>query len=465
MGSQLLKLSVFSSGHVITTSGSNGASEQKLKRSILILKPLLSYYRRYWSAAPRRSWAILKSTSTDPFSKVAIMGPARALLADLAGWIRSFVADYWICISSIWCCNCMDANGCIDLGGLLRVTAGYGTKVSLSVGSDGQPDIIKEWQIEERQLRFASMVYLGEQYVKYPTLSDVTLMIEGERCKRYWETFEKMIRCIYTGSVEVDLRIAQDLLRAADQYLLDGQGTQERDHSSERIGMFSQRIWCCNCIDANGCIDLGGLLRVTASYGTKVSLSVGSDGQPNIIKEWQIEERQLRFASMVYLGEQYVNNPTLSDVTLMIEGKRFYAHIICLLASSDAFREMFDGGYRQGTQERDHSSERIGMFSQKLASSVTEEKTNTDKNMSTMFDVLRRNRTVKLETLVLKCKPWLMICQERSDYFPKIPHGLDPVYSMFKQHVAAEGTTLVKQPKDAASNKKVEKRLQVDPAT
>lgn len=38
---------------------------------------------------------------------------------------------------------------------------------------------------------------------------------------------------------------------------------------------------------------------------------------------------------------------------------------------------------------------------EELASSVTEEKTDTDKNMSTMFDVLRRNRTVKLETLVL----------------------------------------------------------------
>ncbi|CAI9260691.1 unnamed protein product [Lactuca saligna] len=33
------------------------------------------------------------------------------------------------------------------------------------------------------------------------------------------------------------------------------------------------------------------------------------------------------------------------------------------------------------------------------------------------------------------------------------------------KHVAAEGTTLVKQAEDAASNKKAEKRLQVDPAT
>ncbi|XP_023768698.1 cullin-1 isoform X2 [Lactuca sativa] len=42
--------------------------------------------------------------------------------------------------------------------------------------------------------------------------------------------------------------------------------------------------------------------------------------------------------------------------------------------------------------------------------------------------------------------------------FSKIPHGLDPVSSMFKQHVAAEGTALVKQAEDAASNKKAEKR-------
>ncbi|MBA0804273.1 hypothetical protein Gohar_003867 [Gossypium harknessii] len=51
--------------------------------------------------------------------------------------------------------------------------------------------------------------------------------------------------------------------------------------------------------------------------------------------------------AQVYLGEQYVNNPTLSDVTFLVEGKRFYAHRICLLASSDAFRAMFDGGYRE----------------------------------------------------------------------------------------------------------------------
>ncbi|XP_065035150.1 uncharacterized protein LOC135671125 [Musa acuminata AAA Group] len=46
----------------------------------------------------------------------------------------------------------------------------------------------------------------------------------------------------------------------------------------------------------------------------------------------------------VYLGEQYVNSSTLLDVTFLVEGKCFYAHRIALLASSDAFRAMFDGG-------------------------------------------------------------------------------------------------------------------------
>ncbi|KAI4364426.1 hypothetical protein MLD38_020519 [Melastoma candidum] len=42
--------------------------------------------------------------------------------------------------------------------------------------------------------------------------------------------------------------------------------------------------------------------------------------------------------------------------------------------------------------------------------------------------------------------------------FSKIPKGLDPVAGMFKEHVTAEGTTLVKQAEDAASNKKADKK-------
>ncbi|XP_058723439.1 cullin-1 [Vicia villosa] len=42
--------------------------------------------------------------------------------------------------------------------------------------------------------------------------------------------------------------------------------------------------------------------------------------------------------------------------------------------------------------------------------------------------------------------------------FSKIPRGLEPVSSIFKQHVTQEGTALVKLAEDAASNRKAEKR-------
>lgn len=42
--------------------------------------------------------------------------------------------------------------------------------------------------------------------------------------------------------------------------------------------------------------------------------------------------------------------------------------------------------------------------------------------------------------------------------FSKIPRGLEPVSNIFKQHVTAEGTALVKQAEDAASTKKADKK-------
>ena len=49
----------------------------------------------------------------------------------------------------------------------------------------------------------------------------------------------------------------------------------------------------------------------------------------------------------VFLGAQYVNSPTLSDVRFMVEGRPFHGHRIALLAASDIFRSMFDGHYRE----------------------------------------------------------------------------------------------------------------------
>ncbi len=54
----------------------------------------------------------------------------------------------------------------------------------------------------------------------------------------------------------------------------------------------------------------------------------------------------------VYLGQQYVNSKTMSDVTFLVEGQPFYAHRIALVAVSDTFRAMFEGNYKE--READH---------------------------------------------------------------------------------------------------------------
>ncbi|GJX65670.1 non-structural maintenance of chromosomes element 4 homolog A [Tanacetum coccineum] len=57
--------------------------------------------------------------------------------------------------------------------------------------------------------------------------------------------------------------------------------------------------------------------------------------------------------------------------------------------------------HRKVTVHRKHSRLTEKARPEELASSLTEEKTDTDKNMATMFNVLRNNRAAKLERLVL----------------------------------------------------------------
>ncbi|CAM8894470.1 unnamed protein product [Rhodiola kirilowii] len=47
------------------------------------------------------------------------------------------------------------------------------------------------------------------------------------------------------------------------------------------------------------------------------------------------------------LGEEYINSDKCSDITFFVEGKPLYVHRVPLLASSEVFRAMFDGGYRE----------------------------------------------------------------------------------------------------------------------
>ncbi|KAF8058408.1 hypothetical protein HT031_005532 [Scenedesmus sp. PABB004] len=60
-----------------------------------------------------------------------------------------------------------------------------------------------------------------------------------------------------------------------------------------------------------------------------------------------VEAQPAQPQKSVYLGEEYVNSKTLADICFLVEGRPFYAHRIALLASSEAFRAMFNQGFRE----------------------------------------------------------------------------------------------------------------------
>ncbi|GJW95814.1 transmembrane 9 superfamily member 11-like protein [Tanacetum coccineum] len=177
-------------------------------------------------------------------------------------------------------------------------------------------------------------VYLGEEYVNDPMLSDVTFIVEGKRFYAHriglisssdaframfdggykerdakdvqipnirWETFELMMRFIYTGSVEVNMGIAQDLLKAADQYLLDGL-KQKRLAVSERLEIDANSrfmvtynsdndiVDVCDDLEVNEFIKfvvkssrIATLCIVDSSVNGRQSSTTGSDQQSNFI--------------------------------------------------------------------------------------------------------------------------------------------------------------------------------------
>ena len=121
--------------------------------------------------------------------------------------------------------------------------------------------ILHSPSITPEEPRSGNRVFLGVEYVNSKALSDVTFIVEGREYYAHrsallasseifksmfnvdgnfreaqggvsipipnirWEAFDAMMTCIYTGEVEVPPDMAQELLAAADQYML---GTLKR---------------------------------------------------------------------------------------------------------------------------------------------------------------------------------------------------------------------------------------------
>ncbi|KAI3731384.1 hypothetical protein L1987_62572 [Smallanthus sonchifolius] len=116
------------------------------------------------------------------------------------------------------------------------------------------------------------------------------------------ENFEKQL---IPGTVIKDLN-----LEFFDAY---GNHVQENQKVEFSVDGFCwlDKSFSSKKVDACGCIDLGGLLRVTEGYGRKVSVSFCSNDGTHISKEWQIEKRQLRMLSEMpescFAGSQLEN--------------------------------------------------------------------------------------------------------------------------------------------------------------
>ncbi|CAH1257296.1 ABTB2 [Branchiostoma lanceolatum] len=59
---------------------------------------------------------------------------------------------------------------------------------------------------------------------------------------------------------------------------------------------------------------------------------------------------ELRRPQISRIDPQYVNNPEMSDVTFIVEGKPFYAHKIILANASTRFKNMLSGKFSEGKQ-------------------------------------------------------------------------------------------------------------------
>ncbi|XP_062120131.1 structural maintenance of chromosomes flexible hinge domain-containing protein GMI1-like isoform X2 [Humulus lupulus] len=113
---------------------------------------------------------------------------------------------------------------------------------------------------------------------------------------------------------------------------VDVQGFQMLDHLGPR-----------RKVDSDGCVDLSGLLKVTAGYGENVSFSVSSKNKVFFKQEFQIERRELRIASKVpeilttgsileNIIFEIVNSEGIVDETIHHEEKTGLSHMLTIKA-------------------------------------------------------------------------------------------------------------------------------------
>ncbi|KAK1415185.1 hypothetical protein QVD17_30957 [Tagetes erecta] len=140
-----------------------------------------------------------------------------------------------------------------------------------------------------------------------------------------------------------------------------GNHVQENTKVEFRVNGFCwlDRSFSSKKVDACGCIDLGGLLRVTQDFGRNVSLSICSNEETHISKEWKIEKRQLKISSEVpqscfagsqleYLDFVVVNSKGDVDVNFHDEDETGQSHTLVIKSQFVDIDESVKYVFREG---------------------------------------------------------------------------------------------------------------------
>uniref|UniRef100_A0A0D3DD59 Histidine kinase/HSP90-like ATPase domain-containing protein n=1 Tax=Brassica oleracea var. oleracea TaxID=109376 RepID=A0A0D3DD59_BRAOL len=187
---------------------------------------------------------------------------------------------------------------------------------SLEVRLKASPEFEVPVYMIEANLTDSGILKLKNMVVETDALDDIRPDYEAtlEICSKD-EPFSVSVACIVKPGplkcvVEKDAQALENLLpdSTVENFILE-MFDEYNNHVAEGTnvpictsGLFIQDRMCLDLkVDSDGCIDLSGILKVTAGYGKPVSLSIMSGKEEIFKKESLVEIRELRLLTKIQL--------------------------------------------------------------------------------------------------------------------------------------------------------------------
>ncbi|KAF3561483.1 hypothetical protein DY000_02019124, partial [Brassica cretica] len=191
-------------------------------------------------------------------------------------------------------------------------------------------------------------VFLGAEFVNNPTLSDVTFLAGGiQRLQDDNFTVQPTRDCVVRTLKRLENKVHGPVLNQLLYLMRTTENPIQMRIALALAHLCDPKDGKLIFIDNNGVEFLLELLYLSGMKQQKYSSKALFELARKATSFAPEDSAPSSPTQRVFLGAEFVNNPTLSDVTFLVDGKQFYAHKICLVASSDIFRAMFDGLYKE----------------------------------------------------------------------------------------------------------------------